>query len=237
VLLVLVAGFLASGIGDVLTFHQGKPIIETEDQKAVAIDGAAAGLVAVADTIKPSARRAVERLRELEVQVAMITGDNRRTAEAVARELGIERVFAEVLPADKARHVKELQDEGKFVAMVGDGVNDAPALAQADIGIAIGAGTDVAIETARVVLMKSDPLDVLRAIRLSKATVTKMKQNLFWASIYNILAIPIAAGVLYPSLGVELRPEWAALLMAFSSFVVATNAVLLKRVERDLMEA
>jgi Cu2+-exporting ATPase len=203
----------------------------------VAIDGAAAGLVAVADTIKPSARRAVERLRELEVQVAMITGDNRRTAEAVARELGIERVFAEVLPADKARHVKELQDEGKFVAMVGDGVNDAPALAQADIGIAIGAGTDVAIETARVVLMKSDPLDVLRAIRLSKATVTKMKQNLFWASIYNILAIPIAAGVLYPSLGVELRPEWAALLMAFSSFVVATNAVLLKRVERDLMEA
>jgi Cu2+-exporting ATPase len=203
----------------------------------VAIDGAAAGVVAGADTIKPSARRAVERFRELGIQVAMITGDNRRTAEAVARELGIERVFAEVLPANKARHVKELQDEGKFVAMVGDGVNDAPALAQADIGIAIGAGTDVAIETARVVLMKSDPLDVLRAIRLSKATVTKMKQNLFWASIYNILAIPIAAGALYPSLGVELRPEWAALLMAFSSFVVATNAVLLKRVERDLMES
>jgi len=203
----------------------------------VAIDGRAAGIVAVADTIKASARRAVQRFRELDIEVAMITGDNRRTAEAVGRELGIERVFAEVLPADKARHVKELQDEGKFVAMVGDGVNDAPALAQADVGIAIGAGTDVAIETARVVLMKSDPLDVLRAIRLSKATVTKMKQNLFWASIYNVLAIPIAAGALYPSLGLELRPEWAALLMSASSIIVATNAVLLKRVERDLVEA
>jgi len=203
----------------------------------VAVDGAAAGIVAVADTIKGSARRAVQRFRELDIEVAMITGDNSRTAEAVGRELGIERVFAEVLPADKARHVKELQEEGRFVAMVGDGVNDAPALAQADIGIAIGAGTDVAIETARVVLMKSDPLDVLRAIRLSKATVTKMKQNLFWASIYNVLAIPIAAGVLYPSLGLELRPEWAALLMSASSIIVATNAVLLKRVEKELVEA
>ena len=203
----------------------------------VAVDGEAAGVIAVADTIKPSARRAVERLREQEIEVVMITGDNRRTAEAVAHQLAIERVFAEVLPADKARYVKQLQDEGKFVAMVGDGVNDAPALAQADIGIAIGAGTDVAIETARVVLMKSDPLDVLRAIRLSKATVTKMKQNLFWASIYNLLAIPIAAGTLYPSLGIELRPEWAALLMSLSSIIVATNAVLLKRVERDLGEA
>jgi Cu2+-exporting ATPase len=203
----------------------------------VAVDGAAAGIVAVADTIKPSARRAVQRFQELDIEVAMITGDNRRTAEAVAKELGVERVFAEVLPEDKARHVKELQDEGKFVAMVGDGVNDAPALAQADVGIAIGAGTDVAIETARVVLMKSDPLDVLRAIRLSKATVTKMKQNLFWASIYNVLAIPIAAGGLYPSLRLELRPEWAALLMSLSSIIVATNAVLLKRVEKDLVEA
>ncbi len=203
----------------------------------VAVDGAAAGIVAVADTVKPSARHAVDRLRELGADVAMITGDNRRTAEGVAAQLGIERVFAEVLPADKARHVRALQQEGKVVAMVGDGVNDAPALAQADIGIAIGAGTDVAIETARVVLMKSDPLDVLRAIRLSKATVTKMKQNLFWASIYNVLAIPIAAGALYPSLGLELRPEWAALLMSLSSIIVATNAVLLKRVERDLIEA
>jgi len=190
--------------------------------------------VAVADTIKPSARAAVRALRELGIEVAMLTGDNRRTADAVAGDLGIARVFAEVLPEDKARYVKQLQDEGKFVAMVGDGVNDAPALAQADIGVAIGAGTDVAIETAKVVLMKSDPMDVLRAIKLSKATVRKMVQNLFWASIYNVLAIPIAAGALYPTLGVELRPEWAALLMSVSSIIVATNAVLLKRVESEL---
>ena len=157
----------------------------------------------------------------------MITGDNRRTAEAVARELGIERVFAEVLPADKAGHVAALQAEGKRVAMVGDGVNDAPALAQADIGIAIGAGTDVAIETAKVVLMKSDPLDIARAITLSQATVRKMKQNLVWASVYNVLAIPVAAGVLYPGLRDQLRPEWSALLMSLSSIIVAVNAVLL----------
>ncbi|HET9476811.1 MAG TPA: heavy metal translocating P-type ATPase [Dehalococcoidia bacterium] len=200
----------------------------------VAVDGRAAGLVSVADTIKPSARKAVELLREQGIEVVMMTGDNERTARNVARELGIERVFAEVLPADKARYVKQLQDEGKFVGMVGDGVNDAPALAQADVGIAIGAGTDVAIETAKVVLMKSDPLDVIRAIRLSKATVRKMIENLGWASVYNVLAIPIAAGVLYPSMGVELRPEWSALLMSVSSIIVATNAVLLKRVERDL---
>jgi Cu2+-exporting ATPase len=164
----------------------------------------------------------------------MITGDNRRTAEAVARELGIGQVFAEVLPGEKAEYVRRLQAEGKQVAMVGDGINDAPALAQADIGVAIGAGTDVALETAKVILMKSDPLDIIRAIRLSRATVTKMKQNLFWASIYNVLAIPVAAGVLFPSFGIMLRPEWAALLMSLSSIIVATNAVLLKRVEPGL---
>jgi Cu2+-exporting ATPase len=200
----------------------------------VAIDGQAAGLVAVADTIKPTAKEAIRRFKELGIEAVMITGDNAHTAAAVAKALGIGRFFAEVLPADKARHVKELQAEGKRVAMVGDGVNDAPALAQADIGIAIGAGTDVAIETANVVLMKSDPLDIIRAITLSKATVRKMKQNLVWASIYNVLAIPIAAGVLYPSFGIELRPEWSALLMSLSSIIVATNAVLLKRVERKL---
>jgi P-type Cu2+ transporter len=202
----------------------------------VAVDGQAAGIVSVADAIRPSARTAVNLLNDAGVEIVMMTGDNARTAAAVAEELGIERYFAEVLPEDKARYVSQLQAENKHVAMVGDGVNDAPALAQANIGIAIGAGTDVAIETANVVLMKSDPLDVVRAIRLSKASVRKMVQNLFWASIYNIIAIPIAAGVLYPSLGLELRPEWAALLMSASSIIVATNAVLLKRVEEDLTD-
>ena len=202
----------------------------------LAVDGKISAVVGAADPIKPNAKIAIERMNEMGIEVAMITGDNKQTAEAVANILGIKRVFAEVMPEDKAKYVKKLQDEGKFVAMVGDGVNDAPALATADIGIAIGAGTDVAIETAKVVLMKSDPADVLRAIRLSKATVRKMKQNLFWASIYNVLAIPVAAGVLYPSYGILLRPEFAALLMSISSIIVATNAVLLKRAEKELIE-
>ncbi len=200
----------------------------------VAVEGKAAGVAAAADPVRESSAHAVEGLRRLGIEVAMITGDNRQTAEAVGRTLGIERVFAEVLPEEKSEYVKRLQQEGKFVAMVGDGVNDAPALAQADIGIAIGAGTDVAIETADVVLMRSDPADVLRAIFLSRATVGKMRQNLFWASIYNVLAIPIAAGVLFPSFGIMLRPEWSALLMSASSVIVATNAVLLKRAEPRL---
>jgi Cu2+-exporting ATPase len=200
----------------------------------VALDGQAAAILAVADTIKPSAREAIARFRAAGIEVVMMTGDNRRTAEAIARELGIERVFAEILPEQKADYVRELQREGKRVAMVGDGVNDAPALAQADVGIAIGAGTDVAIETAQVVLMRSDPVDVMRAWTLSKATVRKMKQNLAWASVYNVLAIPIAAGVLYPRFGLMLRPEWSALLMSASSIIVATNAVLLRGVEREL---
>ncbi len=201
-----------------------------------ALDGKAAGLVAVADTIRPSAILAIQRLKALSLEVVMMTGDNERTAQSVAAQLGIERVFADVLPQDKASYVAQLQSEGKVVVMVGDGVNDAPALARADIGVAIGAGTDVAIETARVVLMKSDPLDVVKAILLSKATVRKMKQNLFWASIYNVLAIPVAAGALYPSFGIELRPEWSALLMSLSSIIVATNAVLLKRTDSELRE-
>ena len=201
----------------------------------IAVDSTIAGVISVADPVKETAFKAVSRMKELGLEVAMITGDNRKTAEAIGSQLGIERIFAEVLPEDKANYVKKLQDEGKFVAMVGDGVNDAPALAQADIGIAIGAGTDVAIETAKVVLMKSDPADILRAIRLSRATVTKMKQNLVWASIYNVLAIPIAAGVLYPSYGITLRPEVSALLMSISSIIVAVNAVLLKRAEKILI--
>jgi len=199
----------------------------------VAVDGRAAGLVAAADRLRPTARAAIAGLKELGLEAALISGDNERTATAVARELGIDRVFAEVLPQDKAGYVRRLQDEGRKVAMVGDGVNDAPALAQADVGIAIGAGTDVAIETANVVLMRSDPLDITGAIRLSRATERKMKQNLGWASVYNVLAIPVAAGVLYPSLGLELQPQWAALLMSVSSIIVATNAVLLKRAERQ----
>ena len=200
----------------------------------IGIDGAIAGLVAATDPIRSSARDAIAQLEALGLEVAMISGDNERTAAAVGAQLGIDRVFAEVLPQDKADHIKRLQDEGKKVAMVGDGINDAPALAQSDIGIAIGAGTDVAVETANVVLTRSDPLDIAAAIRLSRATNRKMKQNLGWASVYNLLAIPIAAGVLYPSLGLELQPQWAALLMSVSSIIVATNAVLLRRAEREL---
>jgi Cu2+-exporting ATPase len=200
----------------------------------VAIDDLPAGLVAAADQPRPGARLAIAQLKALGLEVAMISGDNRRTAEAVGRHLGIDRVFAEVLPQDKADHVKRLQAEGKKVAMVGDGVNDAPALAQADVGIAIGAGTDVAVETANVVLMRSDPADITAAIELSRATLRKMKQNLGWASIYNVVAIPIAAGALFPATGFVLGPQWSALLMSASSIIVAANAVLLKRVERHL---
>ncbi len=202
----------------------------------ISIGGKFAGVVAVADTLKANALKAISELNKLGIETVMITGDNQLVAEAVGKQLGITRVFAEVMPEDKANYVKKLQAEGKFVAMVGDGINDAPALAQADIGIAIGAGTDVAIETASIVLMKSDPLDILKAIILSKATVRKMKQNLFWAAIYNVCAIPIAAGLFYNSLGISLRPEIAALLMSVSSIIVATNAVLLKRVESKLAD-
>ena len=210
-------------------FSGGKTIM------VLAVNTKIAGVAAASDPVKENAKQAITRMKELGLEVAMITGDNKKTAEAIGKQLNIDRIFSEVLPEDKASYVKKLQKEVKFVAMVGDGVNDAPALAQADIGIAIGAGTDVAIETAKVVLMKSDPADILRAIRLSKATVTKMKQNLFWASIYNLLAIPVAAGVLYPKYGIILRPEISALLMSISSIIVATNAVLLNRAEKDLV--
>ena len=192
----------------------------------VAIDRRAAGVLAAADSVRPNAARAIAELRELGVEPVMMTGDSRRTAEAVANQVGIDRVFAEVLPEDKANGVRQLQSEGKFTAMVGDGVNDAPAQAQADLGIAIGAGTDVAVETGDVVLMKSDPADVLAAIKLSKATVRKMKQNLFWAAIYNVIAIPIAAGILYPAFGLMLRLELGALAMSASSITVVSNALL-----------
>lgn len=194
-----------------------------------AIDGKFAGLIAIADAVRLTAKVAVEKLSAMGVQVAMLTGDNRATAERIAGELGIQTVFAEVLPGQKADKVKELQAQGKLVAMVGDGINDAPALAQADVGIAIGAGTDVAMETADVVLMKSDPFDVIGAITLSRATLRKMHQNLWWAAGYNTIAFPIAAGLFYPAFGLILRPEIAAISMSGSSLLVAINALLLKR--------
>ncbi len=200
----------------------------------LAVDWIIKAVIGANDPIKPNAIKTVKSLKKLGIEIAMITWDNKMTALKVANQIGITRVFSEVMPEDKASYVKKLQQEGKFTAMVWDGVNDAPALAIADVGIAIGTGTDVAIETAKVVLMKSDPFDILRAITLSKATVLKMKQNLFWASIYNILAIPIAGGILYPNFGIMLRPEFAALLMSVSSIIVATNAVLLKRIESKL---
>jgi Cu2+-exporting ATPase len=194
----------------------------------VAVDGKAAGLIAIADAVRPTAGEAVAELTRMGVEVVMLSGDNRATAERIAGELGIRRVLAEVLPDQKASKVRDLQRTGKRVGMVGDGINDAPALAQADVGIAIGAGTDVAVETADVVLMKSDPFDVIGAIALSRATVRKMKQNLAWAVGYNAVAFPIAAGVFYPAFGLLLRPEIAALSMSGSSLLVALNALLLK---------
>jgi Cu2+-exporting ATPase len=194
----------------------------------VALDGTAAGVMAIADAPRDTAAAAVTALSELGVRAVMLTGDSRATAERVAEEIGIGEVIADVLPQDKAAKIGELQEQGRRVAMVGDGVNDAPALARADVGIAIGAGTDVAVETADVVLMRSDPLDVATAIRISRGTVRKMRQNLAWAVGYNSLAIPIAAGVLEPE-GFTISPALAALSMSGSSIIVAVNAVALKR--------
>jgi len=202
-----------------------------------AADGKFAGLIAIADAVRPNAKQAVEKLTAMGVQVAMLTGDNRATAERIAGELGIKTVFAEVLPGQKADKVKELQSQGKRVAMVGDGINDAPALAQADVGIAIGAGTDVAMEAADVVLMKSDPFDVIGAIILSRATLRKMHQNLWWAAGYNIIAFPIAAGLFYPAFGLILRPEIAAISMSGSSLLVAVNALMLKNTKLEGLKA
>ena len=194
-----------------------------------AVDGRAVAVIGIADAVRPTSAAAVAELRELGIVVVMLTGDNAATAARIAAQLGVTSVIADVLPADKAAKVKELADAGHRVAMVGDGVNDAPALAQADLGIAIGAGTDVAVETADVVLMRSDPLDVAVALRIGRGTVRKMKQNLGWAIGYNSIALPIAAGVFEPALGLVLRPEIAAITMAGSSFLVAVNALTLKR--------
>jgi len=200
----------------------------------VSLDRKVIGVLSVSDKIKKTAKNAISEFKKLGIETVMITGDNKHIADIVAKEIGITRIFANVLPSEKADYVKKMQNENKFTAMVGDGINDAPALAQSDIGIAIGAGTDVAIETADIVLMKSDPADILKAIMLSKATVRKMKQNLFWAAIYNVAAIPVAAGLFYTSLGWSLRPEISALLMSASSIIVAVNAVMLKGIEPKL---
>lgn len=196
-----------------------------------AVDGRAVGVIALADAARETAAAAVAALHESGIEVVMLTGDNEATARRIADQLGIDTVIAEVMPADKADKIAQLQKAGKRVAMVGDGVNDAPALATADLGIAIGAGTDVAIETADVVLMRSDPLDVPVALRVGKGTLRKMRQNLGWAIGYNAIALPIAAGVFVPAFGLVLRPEIAALSMSGSSLIVAVNALLLKRLK------
>ncbi len=197
----------------------------------VAVDGKAAAVIAIADAVRPSSAAAVAALHEAGVQVVMLTGDNEATARRIGQQLGIDTVLAEVLPGDKAAKVAELQKAGRKVAMVGDGVNDAPALAQADLGIAIGAGTDVAIDTADVVLMRSDPLDVPTALEIGHGTLRKMRQNLGWAIGYNAIALPIGAGVFAPTFGLVLRPELAAISMAGSSLIVAVNALMLKRLQ------
>ena len=197
----------------------------------VAVDGALAGLLAIADPIRPTSRDAVARLRSMGLEVVMLTGDDSRTARSIARDAGIDRVVAGVLPEGKVAEIARLQREGAVVAMVGDGINDAPALAQADVGMAIGGGTAIAADAADVVLMRADLATVAQAIALSRRTMRTMRQNLFWAFVYNVIGIPVAAGALYPAFGILLTPVLASAAMAFSSVSVVTNSLRLKRAQ------
>ena len=204
--------------------------LELEGKTAVlvAINNAFSGILGVADTLKDNTSLAIKELKKMDLEVAMITGDNPRTAEAIARKIGIERIMAGVLPEDKSAEVKRLQENGEVVAFVGDGINDAPALAQADVGIAIGSGTDVAIESGEIVLIKDDLLDAVAGVQLSEKVMGRIKLNLFWAFAYNVILIPVAAGLLYPTLGITFRPEYAGLAMALSSVTIVTLSLLLK---------
>lgn len=234
------------GTRKLMTNNQIDPNIAEEKMVALEDQGKTAmilavekniiGIIAVADTLKDYSKKAVEMLHKMGKKVAIITGDNKRVGQAIAQQVGIDRVLAEVLPQEKSAEIKKLQSEGNIVAMVGDGINDAPALAQADLGIALGSGTDVAMETGEIVLIKDDLRDVITAIDLSKYTLNKIKQNLFWAFFYNVAGIPIAAGVLYPFTGWLLNPAIAAAAMAFSSVSVVSNALLMKRYESQTVK-
>jgi P-type Cu+ transporter len=212
------------------TFQQQKDTWEAEAKTVVliAVDGKLAGIMGIADAVKTSSNAAVRALRNLNLEVVMLTGDNQKTAQAIAHQVGIVRVEAEVRPEQKAAKIRELQQEGKIVAMVGDGINDAPALAQADVGIAIGTGTDIAIAASDITLISGELQGIVTAIELSKATMNNIRQNLFFAFVYNVLGIPIAAGILFPFFGWLLNPIIAGGAMAFSSVSVITNALRLR---------
>jgi Cu+-exporting ATPase len=203
--------------------HEAKTVV------LVAFGGQLRGIIAIADALKETTLKAIKAFKQEHLDVVMITGDNKRTAEAIASKVGIDQVLAEVLPQDKANEVKRLQEQGKKVAFVGDGINDAPALAQADVGLAIGSGTDIAIESGEIVLMKDDLLDAVAGLQLSKKVMRRIKQNLFWAFAYNTALVPVAAGVLYPLFGITFRPELAGLAMAMSSVTVVSLSLLLKK--------